>query len=89
MSTHLTVPSLTDIGQARAIFIQFNQALTGSVTVSTAGSTLYGTPSGTVAVITNPTVGQPYRYGGLNGQGDISLSLSVTCDITVTKVNNI
>lgn len=89
MSTHLNNPSLTDIGQARAIFVQFNQALTGTMTVTNAGSTQYGTASGTVAVITNPTVGQPYRYGGLFGQGDISLALSATCDITVTKVNNI
>lgn len=89
MSTRIQVPSSTDIGPARAILIQFNQALTGSLAVTTAGSTQYGTAAGTVAIITNPTVGQPYRYGGLMTQGDISLGLSATCDITITKVNTV
>lgn len=90
MSTHITTQGATDIGPARAILLQFNSSITATVTIATAGSTQYGTSSGTVAIITNPTLGQPYRYGGLMTQGDITISLSGTSgDFTVTKVNQV
>lgn len=89
MATYITASGATSIGQCNAILVQVNMALTGTITITNAGSTQYGTSSGTIAVITNPTVGSEYRYGGLNTQGAISINPSGTTDITVTKLNRI
>lgn len=74
---------------AQAIFIQVNAALTGTITVTAAGSTQYATPSSTIATITNPTVGNVFRYGGLAQAGAISVNPSTTTDITVTMLDHI
>lgn len=74
---------------AGAIYIQVNAALTGTITVTAAGSTQYGTSSQTIATITNPTVGTFYKYGGLHAQGAVSINPSTTCDITVTVLSRI
>lgn len=88
MAIHITASGAQNIGPARAIRIQNNKDLTGTITVTAAGSTQYGTSSSTVAVITNPTaVAAAYEYGGLHTQGDISINPSGTCDVTVTKIN--
>lgn len=71
------------------ILLQVNKALTGNIVVSVGGSTLYGTPSATIATITDPTVGTSYRYGGLTQQGAISVNPSTTTDITVTILNQV
>lgn len=89
MATNITASGATNIGKARAILIQVNKALTGTIAITTAGDTNYGTSSGTVATITNPAVGDEYRYGGLHTQGNVSVNPSGTTDITVTKVNNV
>lgn len=86
MATYITASGATSIGLADNIIIQVNGALTGTITVTNGGSTQYGTASGTIAVITNPTVGSQYKYGGLRGQGAISVNPSGSTDITVTKV---
>ena len=89
MAQYITASGATSIGQANAILIQVNTALTGTITITNAGSTQYSTASGTIAVITNPTAGATFRYGGLNQQGAISVNPSGTTDITVTKLNRI
>lgn len=90
MAQHITSTAATLIGSnSQAIFIQVNAALTGSVTVTNGGSTQYGTSSGTVAVITNPTVGSQFKYGGLAQQGAITVTASGTCDITVTSIDHL
>lgn len=75
--------------EAGAIYIQVNAALTGTITVTTAGSTQYGTAAQTIATITNPTVGSFFKYGGLKGQGAVSVNPSATTDITVTILSRI
>lgn len=87
MSTNITSSGATSVGQARALLIECNAALTGTITVTAAGSTQYGTSSSTIGTITNPTVGTAWRVGGLQTQGAISINPSGTTDLTVTKVN--
>lgn len=89
MALNITASGATSIGQANAILIQVNAALTGTITVTVDGSTQYGTSSGTVATITNPTVGSTFRYGGLNTLGNVKVNPSTTTDITVSKLNRI
>lgn len=71
-----------------AILIQVNGALTGTIAVTAAGSTQYGTSSSTIGTITNPTVGLQFRYYGLRTQGKISVNPSAGCDITVSLISN-
>lgn len=89
MAQNITASGATSIGQARAILIQVNAALTGTLTITTAGSTQYGTSSATIATITNPTVGSQFRYGGLQTQGAVSINPSTTTDISVTKTQGV
>ncbi len=77
MALHITAASATDVAaDADGILIQNNKALTGTITVATA--------TATIAVITDPTVGTSYRYGGMRGQGKVTITPSATCEITVT-----
>lgn len=89
MALNITTSTTTAVGVGRAIFIQVNAALTGSIVVTTAGSTAYATSATTVGTITNPTVGSQYKYGGLGQQGIISVDPSTTCDITVSILDRI
>lgn len=89
MALNITTGTATNIGLARAILIQVNAALTGTIVISTAGSTQYGTVAQTIGTITNPTVGQQYKYGGLHGQGAVTVTPSTTCDISVSKINKV
>lgn len=89
MAVNITTGSATPVGRARAILVQVNAVLAGNFTVTTAGSTQYGTSSSTVATVTNPTVGSTYRYSGLNQQGIITVTPSTTCDITVSALDRI
>lgn len=89
MSVNITGSGATSIGLARAIRITVNLGYTGTLTVTAAGSTQYGTAAQTIAIITNPVTGQVYPYGGLHGQGAISINPSTTTDISVTKVNKL
>lgn len=74
---------------ANAMLIQVNAAFTGTIAVTTAASTQYGTSAATLATITNPTVGSEFRYGGLANQGAISVNPNGSCDITVSIIKNI
>lgn len=79
MYTYITTGATTQVktGMVYSVLITVNTALTGSITVidGTTGTTA------NVAVITNPTVGQAYRYWDLvNG---LRIVTSTTCDITV------
>lgn len=70
---HVTTGSTTTLPLAYGVTIMVNAALTGTITVNDAGNA--------VAVITNPTVGQPYSYWGFNGVPTIVTS--TTCDVTI------
>ncbi len=72
-----TTSAAVVVAGADGILVQVNAALTGTLTCSAA-------TGGTFAVITNPTVGTSYRYGGLRGGGAITVTPSTTCDATVT-----
>lgn len=86
---YITTAATYPIGKQSAIYIQNNKALTGTITVSAAGDTQYGTAAQTIAVITNPAVGDSYRYGGLHTYGIISVVNNATADITVTPLSRI
>lgn len=80
MARYITTTAATSIAaQAHGIYIQVNAALTGTITCTVGGATF--------AVITNPAVGNVFRYGGLYGQGAVVVTSSATCDITVTVLN--
>lgn len=58
--------------------IQVNKALTGTYTVKDGSST--------VAVVTNPTVGQPYEYWGFS---DVpTVTSSADGDATIMPINS-
>lgn len=77
----------TNIGLAKGIQITVNTGFTGTVIITTAGSTQYNTQPQTIGTITNPVEGQNFRYGGLHGQGAITITPSTTCDLSVTKLS--
>lgn len=88
MAKNLTTGGAVVIATAaRAILVTVNSALTGTIAVTTAGSVPDSTSAQTIATITNPTVGNAFRYGGLSKQGAISVNPSTTCDVTVTILN--
>lgn len=86
MAIHITASGATSIGLADNIIITVGLGYTGSLTVTNAGSTQYGTASGTQLIVTDPVKGNEYRIGGLRNQGAISINPSTTTDLAVTKV---
>lgn len=85
MAVNITTGTATDIAsQAYGILITVNAALTGTIITSVAGSTQYGTPAATIGTITNPTVGNNFKYVGLNQAGKVTVTPSTTCNITVS-----
>lgn len=83
---HITTAAATQVYQTAGApnltktLITVNGALTGTITVTdqnTAGSLT----NGTVAVITNPTVGSFYEYWDL--QYGLLVTPNATCNITV------
>lgn len=86
---YITTAATYNIGKQSAIFIQVNAALTGTITVAALGDTQYGTAAQTIAVITNPTVGSSFRYGGLHTYGQITIVNNATTDSTVTPLARI
>lgn len=89
MAVNITASGAQSQGLCRALLIQVNAALTGTITITAAGSSQYGTSSSTIGTIMNPTVGSQFKYGGLQNQGAISINPSTTCDISVTKLNHV
>lgn len=85
---HITAGSAKNIGTQSAIIIQVNAALTGTLTITSAGSTQYNTAAQTIAVVTDPGV-STLKYGGLHTYGDITITPSATTDITVTSVSRV
>lgn len=59
------------------ILVQVNAALTGTITVADGGVTK--------AVITNPGVGNMFKYYGFSGA--VTITSSATCDVTVSVLN--
>lgn len=86
---YITTAAAYPVGKNSAIFVQVNAALTGTITVSAAGDSQYGTASQTIAIITNPTVGSSYRYGGLHTYGIITVTNNADGNITVTPLARI
>lgn len=86
---YITTATSTNIGLQSAIYIQVNGALTGTITVTQAGSTQYGTASRTVAIITNPGVGSSFRYGGLHSFGEVTIVNNADANITITSLARI
>lgn len=74
-----TAATHTIASYADGILIQNNAALTGTIVVAVGGTT--------IATITNPAVGNTFTYGGLHGQGTVTITPSATCDITVSMLN--
>lgn len=89
MAINITASGAQSIGLAKAILIEVDLGYTGSLIVTAAGSSQYGTVSQTLATITNPVTGQLLKYGGLHGQGAISINPSTATDLAITKVNHI
>ncbi len=71
--------STTVATQANGILVQINKTLSGTITLAAGGTTF--------AVITNPTVGDQYRYNGLRGQGAITVNPNGATDITISFMN--
>lgn len=86
MAQHLTSSSTVATLVADGVVIVNNAALTGTLTVTNGGSTQYGTASGTIAIITNPTAGETHRYNGLRTLGTISVTPNANCDVTVDSL---
>lgn len=87
MSTHITSSGAQEVGIVDGIEIVVNKDLTGTITVTNAGSTQYETTSGTVGIITNPTAaGKLFRFTGLRTQGIISVNPSGTVDLTINRI---
>jgi hypothetical protein len=78
---YVTAASAATISAAGAkkLLITVNTALTGTITVADS--------SGTIAVITNPTVGSFYQYWDLTGP--VTVTPSATCDITVNTSSSL
>lgn len=89
MALNITGAATTNIGLAKAILLQVNQATTGTITIATLGSTQYGTPAQTIGIIPVSATAGPYRYGGLHGQGQVTITNSGTENMTVTKTNKV
>lgn len=82
MAKNITASGSVDIADnLDGVAIQVNAALTGTITVQAGGTA--------VAIITNPTVGSFFRYGGLRGQGKVTVNPSATCDITVSPLQRL
>ncbi len=76
---YTTAATHTVAAYADGVLIQNNAALTGNIVVAVGGTT--------IATITDPTVGTQYIYGGLHGQGAVTVTPSTTCNITVSMLN--
>lgn len=80
MGIYITSSGAADIAaDATGILIQVNKALTGTITCQAGGTTF--------TVITDPTVGSQFVYGGLHGKGKITVNPSATTDIYVSILN--
>jgi len=77
---YITASGATTVASAaNGLLVQVNAALAGTITLQAGGVTF--------AIISNPTVGSQYRYGGLSAKGAITVNPSATTDITVTLLN--
>lgn len=71
---HITTTAATTVGKdIRNLLVTINATLAGTVTIADS--------VGTVAIITNPTVGTFYEYWDLSGA--VTVTASATCEITV------
>jgi hypothetical protein len=79
LALHITASGAATVSSSgpRGLLIQVNAALTGTITVVDV--------NGTVAVITNPAVGNTFYYYSL--AGTTTVNPSTTCDISVSILN--
>lgn len=73
---HITGAATYQAGVARGIILMFNTAMTGTATVADS--------NGTQAIITNPTLGQLYKYYGFTGA--VTVVTSATTDATISNL---
>lgn len=84
MAIHITSAATYNVGPStagvavRGITLQFNTTMTGTATVADG--------IGTQAIVTNPTVGQPYQWAGL--LSPVTVVTSATTDATVSVLNS-
>jgi hypothetical protein len=71
---YLTTATTKTLGAVPGILVTINLGFTGTITVADA--------DGTKALITNPVLGNSFRYYGFNGS--VSVTNSATGDITVS-----
>lgn len=85
LHSHIIAGSAVNVYAApvKAISIQINAALTGTITISDEVGT---TGSPVVGIITNPTVGLYFKY--IAFRYGVCITPSTTCDITVNLDNN-
>lgn len=78
---HITASGAVNVyqGLVKKAIVTVNGAITGTLTISDETGT---TGSPVVAIVTNPTVGTQYVYGGLTT--GFTINPSTTVDITVT-----
>lgn len=77
---YITTASTHTIAKgADGLLVQNNLTLSGTITLAVGGATF--------AVITDPQVGEQYRYNGLRGQGAITVVPSDACNITISFLN--
>jgi hypothetical protein len=78
---YITLGTLQTIASAAdGILVQINLTLSGTITLATA-------VGGVFAIITDPQVGQQYRYNGLRGLGALTIEPSGATNVTVSFLN--
>lgn len=78
--THITAATTNAVGTPRGVLIQINLGWTGTITVADA--------NGTQAVITNPVLGQSYKYWGFTGAVSV-VTTGTTEDCTVSNLERV
>jgi hypothetical protein len=77
---HITAATTNAVGSPRGILIQINLGWTGTITVSDA--------IGTQAIITNPVLGQQFKYYGFTGAVSV-VTTGTTEDCTVSNLTQV
>lgn len=77
---HITAATTNAVGSPRGILIQINLGWTGTITVSDS--------IGTQAIITNPVLGQSFKYYGFTGAVSV-VTTGATEDCTVSNLTQV
>jgi hypothetical protein len=74
---YITTTAPATIDAANGLLVQVNAALTGTITITDGGTTK--------AIITNPGVGNLFRYYGFTSS--VVVTASTSCNVTVSVLN--